>query len=150
MCFQTVIAILYHKHLKSTCRRDIDDYLQYDIMAFMTAYSKNVTLLCHCLIILINNNEALLNHKQIPIEVVYIIKQWQIFLENISSALCILKENWKGQVSRVFNSSVTGINKFWGKWEQICFSLLGNFTPYLLLLWQHQKGEMPSIQFNLP
>lgn len=75
MCFQTVIAILYHKDLKSTCRRDIDDYLQYDIMAFMIAYSKNVTLLCHCLIILINNNEALLNHKQIPIEVVYIIEQ---------------------------------------------------------------------------
>lgn len=111
MCFQTVIAILYHKDLKSTRRSDIDDYLQYDRMAFMTAYSEDVTL-CHCLIILINNNEALLNHKQIPIEVVYIIKQFQIFLENISSALCILKENWKGQVEQFFNSGVTGINAF--------------------------------------
>lgn len=112
MCFQTVIAILYHKDLKSTRRSDIDDYLQYDRMAFMTAYSEDVTLLCHCLIILINNNEALLNHKQMPIEVVYINKQFQIFLENISSALGILKENWKGQVAQFFNSSVTGINAF--------------------------------------
>lgn len=75
MHFQTVIAMLYHKEWKSTGRSDIDNYLQSDIMVFMTAYSEAVTLLCHCLIILINNNEASLKHKQIPIEVVYIIKQ---------------------------------------------------------------------------